>query len=237
MKKIKLHNPFKELTRFEWILWIVSIVILLATFIIGGERNPAIIAATLVGVTGLVFIARGDVWGHICTIVFAILYSIVSVSFMYYGEFITYAFMTLPLAAISLISWLRHPFEDSKEVKVGHMNKKKWLFAVAGTAAATVIFFFVLKAFKTNSLVFSTISIATSFLAATLTAFRSHLYAAAYAANDIVLIVLWIIATIEDPQYLPMVISFSIFLVQDIYGLISWKRMKKRQHGTAGEDT
>ena len=52
MKKIKLHNPFKELTRFEWILWIVSVAILLVTFIIGGERNPAIIAATLVGVTG-----------------------------------------------------------------------------------------------------------------------------------------------------------------------------------------
>ena len=137
--------------------------------------------------------------------------------------------MTLPLAVISLISWLRHPFEDSKEVKVGHMNLKKWLFVLAGTAAATVVFYFVLKAFNTNNLGFSTVSIATSFLAASLTAFRSHLYALAYAANDVVLIILWTFATMDDIRYLPMIVSFSIFLVQDIYGYVSWKRMKKRQ--------
>ena len=226
---MKLNKPFKNLTRFEWVLWIVSVAVLLVTFIAGGESDPMIIAATLVGVTGLVFIARGDVWGHMCTIIFSILYSIVSVSFLYYGEFITYAFMTLPLAVISLISWLRHPFEDSKEVKVGHMNLKKWLFVLAGTVAATVVFYFVLKAFNTNNLGFSTVSIATSFLAASLTAFRSHLYALAYAANDVVLIILWSFATMDDIRYLPMIVSFSIFLVQDIYGYVSWKRMKKRQ--------
>lgn len=230
---MKLHNPFKKFTRFEWALWLCSLAALLITFIAGGQNNPVIIVATLIGVTGLVFLAKGDVWGQVCTITFAILYSIVSISFMYYGEFITYAFMTLPLAVVSLISWLRHPYEDenAKEVKVGHMNAKKIVIMTIGAGVATFTLFFVLRAFNTNNLVFSTISIATSFLAAALTAFRSPFYALAYSANDIVLIVLWTLATIADPEYLPMIISFCIFLLQDIYGFISWQRMKKRQAG------
>ena len=226
---MKLHNPFKKFTKFDYMLWIASLAALLITFLVSGERNALIVAATLIGVTGLIFIAKGDFWGQICTIGFSILYSIVSVSFRYYGEFITYSFMTLPMAIFALISWIRHPHEDSTEVKVGKMTPVKWLVLIGGTVAATIVFYFVLRYFNTNNLVFSTISIATSFLAATLTAFRIPLYAIAYAANDIVLIVLWTLASIADPEYIPMIISFCIFLIQDIYGYISWKRMKIRQ--------
>ncbi len=222
------------MNKFEWYLWTFSIAVLIITFIAGGQRNPVIIAATLIGITGLIFIAKGDIWGQVCTIIFAILYSIVSISYMYYGEFITYAFMTLPMAVVSFISWIRNPHEDTKEVKVGHMTPRKILLIIAGTIVATIVFYFVLAHFNTNNIGFSTISIATSFVAMSLTAFRSPYYAIAYCANDIVLIILWTLATFADPQYLPMIISFSIFLIQDIYGFISWQKMKRRQHGSTG---
>jgi len=228
---MKLKNPFKKFNRFEWILWISSLAALIITFLVGGENNILIILATLIGVTGLVFIAKGDFWGQICTIAFSILYGIVSISFAYYGEFITYVFMTLPMAVIALISWARNPYEHADEVKIGIMTRKKYVILIGGTALATFVLYFVLKAFHTNNMLFSTISIATSFLAAALTAFRNPYYALAYAANDVVLIVLWTLATINDPEYLPMIISFCIFLIQDIYGFVSWQRMKRRQHG------
>ena len=76
---------------------------------------------------------------------------------------------------------------------------------------------------------FSTISVTTSFLAAFLTFLRSPLYALGYAANDIVLIVLWVLATMGDKDYLPMIICFIIFLINDIYGYVSWRKMEKDQ--------
>ena len=75
----------------------------------------------------------------------------------------------------------------------------------------------------------STLSVTTSFLAVYLTFRRSAYFPLAYAANDLVLIVLWTLAAMEDPSYLSVVICFVMFLVNDGYGFLSWSRMQKRQ--------
>ncbi len=58
---------------------------------------------------------------------------------------------------------------------------------------------------------------------------RSSAYALSYAANDIVLIILWIMASLDNISYLPMIVCFAMFFINDIYGFINWRRMKKRQ--------
>ena len=90
----------------------------------------------------------------------------------------------------------------------------------------TLIFYFILRALNTPNIVFSTISITTSFLASALTLLRSSYYALGYASNDIVLIVLWILASFKNPVYLPVAFNFMIFLINDLYGFISWKKEK-----------
>lgn len=69
-----------------------------------------------------------------------------------------------------------------------------------------------------------TVSVATSFIAASLTLLRSPLYGLGYAANDIVLIIMWIMATVDDPSYLPMIVCFSVFFINDCYGFINWRK-------------
>jgi len=93
----------------------------------------------------------------------------------------------------------------------------------------TVLFYFILKHFHTANILPSTLSVATSFLAVYLTFRRSPYFALAYAANDIVLIVLWILASVTDTRYVSVVVCFAAFLVNDIYGYISWQKMKTRQ--------
>jgi len=97
--------------------------------------------------------------------------------------------------------------------------------------AVSVVFYFVLKELGTANLTVSTLSVATSFFAALLTFLRSPLYAIAYSANDIVLIVMWILASIENPGYIPMIFCFIMFLLNDLYGFINWRRMRKKQGG------
>lgn len=76
----------------------------------------------------------------------------------------------------------------------------------------------------------STVSVTTSFFAAYLTFRRSTFYALAYAANDLVLIFLWIIAALANSVYLPVAICFVMFFVNDIYGFINWNKISKRQN-------
>ena len=225
-----LKNPFRSLTRREWILWGISLVAVLVSNFTAGTVDPVTLAATLIGVTALIFVARGDVWGQILTVVFSFLYSIASWHFAYYGEIITYLCMSAPIAAVSVVTWLKHPYKkDRNEVKIHHLSPRGFILLFIATVIVTVAFYFILGALGTTNLIVSTFSVSTSFLAASLLMFRSSYYAIAYAANDIVLIILWVLASFDDPSYIPMVVNFAAFLANDLYGFLSWKAREKKQ--------
>ena len=228
---MKLKNPFKDLTKFELGLWITSVVVIVASFIISGGGDILTIIASLIGVTALIFVAKGYVLGQLLTVLFAIFYGIISFVFKYYGEMITYLCMTAPIAIMAVVSWIRNPYEGTKEVKVNHITKKQVYTMVIVAIVVTVAFYFILEWLGNANLLVSTISITTSFVASYLTYLRSPYYAIGYSANDIILIILWIMATIENISYLPMVFCFVMFLANDLYGYYNWQRMRKRQEG------
>lgn len=224
-----MKNPFYDLTKFEFGLWIVSVLVITGSFWASGGDDYLTIIASLIGVTALIFVAKGYVLGQILTVIFAVFYGIISFLFTYYGEMITYLFMTAPIAVMSIISWVKNPYEDTSEVKVNRVTKIQIITMLALAVIVTAIFYFFLKAINNANLLVSTISITTSFVASYLTFLRSPYYAVGYALNDIVLIILWILATLEDISYFPMVICFVMFLANDIYGYYNWTRMRKRQ--------
>ncbi len=227
---MKIKNPFRDLTKFELVLWITSVIVVTASFLLSPAADYLTLAASLIGVTALIFVAKGYVIGQALTVVFAVFYGIISFYFRYYGEMLTYLCMTSPIAIVSVVSWIRHPYKKTKEVEVSRLTAGKITVMLLLAAAVTVIFYFVLKALNTANLFFSTLSITTSFLASYLTFLRSPYYAAAYAANDVVLIILWILASMKNPAYIPMIFCFVMFLANDSYGFINWQRMKRRQN-------
>lgn len=211
-------------------MWGISMAVVTVSILLSPDVSLSTLFASLIGVTALIFLARGDVWGQFLSMAFALLYAITSISFRYYGEAITYMFMTFPSALFSALSWLRHPYKDNaNEVEIHRLSRLQKALLPPLAAAATIIFFFVLRALDTPNLFFSTLSILTSFVASYLTFFRTPYYAVAYSFNDVVLIILWILASIENPSYVPMILCFVMFLVNDIYGFISWKIREKKQ--------
>ena len=225
----------KSFTIAEWLMWSISVITIITCFFVFKNTQYLYLAGSLIGATALIFVSKGNPVGQVLTIVFSVFYGIISYSFKYYGEMITYLGMSAPIALWALISWLRNPYKGNKsEVKVNSLSKKEWALFLTVAVVITVAFFFILQALKTANLIVSTVSVFTSFVAAYLTARRSRFYAVCYGANDIVLIVMWIMASVEDISYLPMVICFVAFLVMDTYGFINWSVMKNRQK--AGEE-
>lgn len=223
-----LRKSLKCLNKFDWCLWLFSVLVVTISFVLSKDFNVLTLIASLVGVSALIFLAKGNVLGQILTILFSILYAAVSFQFHYYGEMITYLCMTMPTAMAAVVSWMRHPYSDT-EVLVSHMNWKKFAVLIVLTIIVTILFYYLMKIWGTSNLLFSTLSIVTSFLASGLMVLRSPYYAIAYSGNDIVLIILWILATMESTSYLPMIFCFVMFLVNDIYGFVNWNRMKKSQ--------
>ena len=211
-------------------LWSLSTLLIVVFFIIYDRTNYLTLAASLIGVTSLIFNAKGNPFGQFLMVIFSLLYGIISYSFAYYGEMLTYLGMTMPMALFALISWLRNPYNGNQaEVKVNSIGKSEQIFMWIATVLVTLLFYFILEHFRTANIIPSTLSVTTSFIAVYLTFRRCPYFALAYASNDIILIVLWVLASISDIRYVSVVVCFIVFLLNDIYGFISWQRMKRRQ--------
>ena len=225
MKKLTTYFSKGELT-----LWGGSAGLILVSFFLFDRVNFMTLAASLIGTTSLIFNAKGNPMGQALMVVFSLLYGVISYTFSYFGEMITYLGMTGPMALFALISWLRNPYKGNHaEVAVNRIGKWESAGMYVLAAVVTLAFYFILDHFNTANMIPSTLSVTTSFIAVYLTFRRSPYFALAYAANDVVLIILWTLAAVEDISYLSVIICFVMFLVNDLYGFVSWKRMEKRQ--------
>lgn len=225
MKKLLSYFSMLEIT-----LWASSVALIIISFFAFDRTNYMTLCASLIGVTSLIFNAKGNPFGQVLMIIFSLIYGIISYSFSYYGEMITYLGMTMPMAVFALISWLLNPYNGNRaQVMVNSIKKAEQIFMWIFGTGVTIVFYFILKHFDTANILPSTLSVLTSFVAVYLTFRRSPYFALAYASNDVVLIVLWTLASMHDIRYISVVICFAAFLVNDIYGFINWRKMKKQQ--------
>ena len=214
----------------ELSLWIGSATMIIVAFLLFDRGSYLSLIASLVGVSALVLVAKGNPVAQVLMIIFSLLYAYISYTYAYYGEMMTYLGMSMPMAIVSLVSWLRNPYKGNKaEVQINKLRGKEIVFAACLSVVVTFIFYFILKEFKTSNLVASTASVITSFFAAYLTFRRSPFFALAYMLNDLVLIVLWLLAAIDDPSYVSVIICFVAFLANDLYSFINWSRLQKKQ--------
>lgn len=220
----------KYFSRAELLLWSLSALLITVSFLLFDRENYLTLTASLIGVTSLIFSAKGNPVGQLLMVVFSLLYGIISYGFAYYGEMLTYMGMTMPMAVFALVSWLKNPYNENRsQVKVNSVGIRELAFMSAGAVAVTVLFYYVLRYFGTANLVLSTASVTTTFVAVYLTFRRSPWFAFAYALNDVILILLWTAAAFTDTRYISVTVCFCAFLVNDIYGFISWRKMKHRQ--------
>ena len=223
---------FANFNKKELTAWVLSLTLIMLSQLLLGNTEWAFMVVSMVGISALIYTAKGHVMGPLIMILFSITYSLISLSFDYYGEAITYGGMTLPMSILALIAWVKHPSSEKNQVKTAVLTKREWLICGLYAILVTGALGIVLYLFDTPNLVLSTISVTTSFVAVYLTYKRSQYYAVAYALNDLILIGLWVYASTTHEAYMPLVVCFSLFLIYDIYGYIAWNKMSNKQKST-----
>lgn len=226
----RIKQFFREVKPIEYAIFIGSVIAIVLSFCLTENTDYLQLAASLVGALALILVAKGNVAGQILSVVFSVFYGVISFFCGYYGEIITYLGMSAPIALLAVISWLKNPFQGKKsEVAVNHLKAWEYPGVLSVSLVVSVAFFFILRALDTPNLWWSSVSVLTSCTAMLLSVRRSPLYAFAYCLNDIVLIVLWSLMAYTDGVYLAMVVCFTVFLVNDVYGLINWICLLKKQ--------
>lgn len=224
-----IYNYFKDWNLFEKLYLFVGIVVGILTSII---FNGTIIDSlyTITYLTTAILMSKGKVESYFIGIISVFFYGIVSYNQGYYGELLITIFLTFPMMIIGIISWLKHQDKDEDVVIISSLSKKEIVFAFSSQLILFWVYYFLLKAFNTDLLMISSLSIVTSVLATYFEARRSELSLFCYVANDLILITLWMIPIINgDTSLISVLIGPMLLLVNDIYGSYNWKRLKDIQ--------
>lgn len=226
-----IYNYFKDWNLFEKLYLFVGIVVGILTSII---FNGTIIDSlyTITYLTTAILMSKGKVESYFIGIISVFFYGIVSYNQGYYGELLITIFLTFPMMIIGIISWLKHQDKDEDVVIISSLPKKEIVFAFSSQLILFWVYYFLLKAFNTDLLMISSLSIVTSVLATYFEARRSELSLFCYVANDLILITLWMIPIINGvTSLISVLIGPMLLLVNDIYGSYNWKRLKDIQKG------
>lgn len=226
-----MKSILKNWKWFEIVFLMLSLAGLSLCFAFTPDRNWFSFVVSIVGVVSVLTVAKGLIIAPFINIAYNIIYAIISISQHYYGEAIIYIGLMIPVSVASIVSWLRNRNKENlSTVKVNKIHGMEYLYLAIASLVATVAFYFLLQALDTSQLIISTISLVTSAVASYLMLRRCSYYALGFVANDIVLIALWSMVVVTSGlQFLPSVISFCIFLINDIYGFIHWKMEERKQ--------
>jgi len=108
---------------------------------------------------------------------------------------------------------------------------KEWIIVFFVSIVCFIGIYFLLKAFNTNQLFISSLSVIDSLFAIYLGVRRSKYSFYFYVVNDLILILLWGIPVVTGTiMLIPMVFNPLINLINDVYGICNWKKLEKIQN-------
>lgn len=221
---------FKSFNLFEVLFLIFGLAAELSISIIF-KSDALTFVYSIVSVVAVVTLFKGMVLSPIFQIVAMSLYIAQAWTQQLYGEMILYGAILIPLQIYAAFSWLKNRGKGS-EVKTNDISKKEWLSIFACTLVLIAPVFFGLRALHTNQLIVSTFTFIIPIISNYLTMRRSVFQYVFYILQDIFLIILWLLPIFQGLatiKILPMAIVYLIFGISDVYGIINWKKLGKKQ--------
>ncbi len=224
-----IKKYFSDWNKFEISFLICGLLTSVISAIIFNGTVIDTLYTSLYLITALLM-SKGKVESYFVGFVSVFFYGIVSYNQGYYGELIITAFLTFPIMIIGIISWIKHQDKEEDTVIISSLSKKEITIVLISQLLLFWIYYFLLKLFNTDLLVVSTISVVTSVLASYFEARRSELSLFCYIANDLVIIILWLIPIINgQTELISVLIGPVLLLINDIYGSYNWSILKKKQ--------
>ncbi len=219
----------KEWTKLEKTLLYGSCIIVLIVGIIF-KSDILTTLCSIIDIIAMLLIAKGKNIGQLLGVLITVLYSIVSFKNGFYGEVIIYIFMMLPMYLIGIVSWIKHKNKETNSVEINNIYKSEWLIVSIVSVIVFTGVYYLLKAFNTNELLVSTLSVLASLFGIYFQIRRSKYTFSFFIINDIILSVLWGIPIINGNfSLLPIFLDPVINFLNDTYGFYNWTRLEKKQ--------
>lgn len=199
------------------------------------------LVTSLTGMMTVVLVAKGKVSNYYFGVVNVVLYAYTSWLSGYYGEVMLNLLYFFPMQFVGLYLWTRHRRGDGDgsapvptgDVEVGHLSWPQRFAWLAVSAAAVAAYGWVLDRLGGTLPFFDSTSTVLSIIAMVLMVKRVSEQWVLWIAVNAVSVLMWLHVVGEGGRDVTMVVMWSAYLVNSVYGLYNWHRLEGRKGGEA----
>lgn len=188
--------------------------------------------ASLTGMMSVVLVAKGKISNYYFGFVNIVLYSYIAYQNKYFGEVMLNMMYYFPMQFVGIYFWIKHrdkkkSKDDIKITKIGLKEKIFWL--IVSVIGIIVYGLLLVKLENTLPYVDSTTTIL-SIVAMILMVKRVTEQWILWIIVDIVSIYMWLNIFLQDGSDVSMLVMWSAYLVNAIYGYYNWKKLEVNFH-------
>lgn len=223
---------FKDWTRFE-IGWLFTFTLVNIYLFFAWSDSLIGLISSITGMLCVVLVAKGKIANYYFGIVQTLTYAYIAYGYGLYGEVMLNALFYFPVQFIGIYMWKKNKTEHGVkgvDVTVKSLTKKGWLYTIFSILILTIGYGFFLKYLGGNIVWTDSATNVLSIAAQILMLKRYTEQWILWISVNILSIFLWVTALVtQGGNDISMLVMWSAFLVNSIYGYVNWRKISIKQ--------
>lgn len=229
---LKINNFLKDWTMFERV-WLASFTVVVFILYFAWSDSVIGLISSLAGMLSVVLVAKGKISNYFFGIISVSLYGYISYGYGLYGEVALNWGFYLTANIVGYFMWLKNAKEKSEsqqgeDITAKRLTKKGWAIVTGLFIAGTLLTINILNNFNAQQVPIDSVILVLSIIAQILMLYRYAEQWILWIIINVLTITLWLITLIQTGgNDWTMVVMWSAYLINSIYGYIVWLKLSK----------
>jgi nicotinamide mononucleotide transporter len=222
----------KNWTRFE-IGWLFTFTLINIYLFFAWSDSLLGLISSISGMLCVVLVAKGKIANYYFGIVQTLTYAYIAYGYGLYGEVMLNALFYFPVQFIGIYMWNKNKTEHGvkgEDVRISSLTRKGWFYTLVSIIILTIGYGFFLKYLGGNLVWTDSATNVLSIAAQILMLKRYTEQWLLWISVNVLSIFLWLGALIsQGGNDFSMLVMWSAFLVNSIYGYVNWRKLSIKQ--------
>lgn len=234
-----MKSLLKDWTMFEKV-WLVTFTVINSWLFFAWEDTTLGLISSMTGMLCVILIAKGKISNFFFGMVQTSTYAYISYSYGLYGEAMLNGLFYFPMQFIGLYMWNKNKALQKvkdEDIVIKRLTKKGWGVLVVSVVMGAFIYMELLFYINAQQVRIDSFAVVMSVAAQILMTLRFAEQWIMWVLVNMLSIVLWIVTlTQSDGNDYTMLVMWTAFLVNSIYGWYNWEKLAKQsQHEEKSE--
>jgi nicotinamide mononucleotide transporter len=227
-----MNKLLKDWTLFEkmWLLTFTGVNIYL---FIALHDSLIGLVSSITGMLCVLLVAKGKISNYYFGIVQTVTYTYISYTYGLYGESMLNGLFYLPIQFIGIYMWSKHKTDNSvkgEDVIVNRLTNKGWVYLITIMVVTSSIYAYILNAIGGQQVRLDSIAVVLSIIAQFLMLKRFAEQWVLWIVVNVLSVTMWfIVLASKGGNDYAMLVMWSAFLVNSVFGFINWLKLSKEQ--------